>query len=405
MIGTLSMLLIAVDRQILPTVLPAIMEEFHMNSVQAGLLNSLNFVGTFAGAALVGFIADRIGTGHRRVWTWSASCIVTMLSGLATFFTKGVFGLQFWRVIMGVGTGAMEPISAALVSDFWQKENRGFALGVNQTGMPFGQFVGPILLSAVLAYGTWRDAFLWIPLIGVVMMLIQLSIGTAANERRVYHWIDEKHLTRPVANRNQTTHKQVLSNAIQSLKNRNVVLTILIDFLFLWTEQGIVTFLTYRLTSELGLSLSLAALISGASGITGWMGQIVWGTISDHYGRKFSLTILTAGTALSALGCIFINSATTGWIILIIWGIFRNSPYSVINSLIIDSTPETAASSLGLLVGIGFGLSGALVAPVVGYIIQTFGWTWNYIALAISSALVFIPLYFIKETAGRHVSD
>ncbi|MDV2888292.1 hypothetical protein RYX45_24325, partial [Alkalihalophilus pseudofirmus] len=82
-------------------------------------------------------------------------------------------------------------------------------------------------------------------------------------------------------------------------------------FLFLWTEMGIATFITLRFTTELHLSLTEAAIISGASGITGWIGQIVWGTVSDHFGRKFSLTILTVGSSLSALACIFINSATT----------------------------------------------------------------------------------------------
>lgn len=400
-VSTLAMLLISTDRQILPTVLPAIMKEFHFNSVQGGFLISLNFIGSFIGAALVGIIADSIGTGHKRVWSWATSCIITVISGIATFFSKGVFSLQFWRVVMGLGTGSMEPVNVTLVSDFWQKENRGFALGVNQTGMPLGQFIGPVLLSAILAVGTWRSAFLWIPFIGFVIMLIQLFIGTKKNEKKVYNWIENNQLSLPIERESSNkAEKNILKNALNSLKNRNVILAIVINFLFLWTEMGIATFITLRFTTELHLSLTEAAIISGASGITGWIGQIVWGTVSDHFGRKFSLTILTVGSSLSALACIFINSATTAWVVLIIWGIFRNSPYSVINSLTIDSTPKSAASSLGLLVGIGLGLSGALVSPVAGYIIQHFGWTWNYIVLALSCLLVFIPMHFVKETAG-----
>lgn len=406
MIGMLSMLLVSIDRQILPTVLPAIMKEFHMNSAQAGLITSLNFVGTFIGAGIVGLIADNIGRGHKRVLTWSISCILATISGLATFFTTSLFSLKFWRVAMGLGTGAMEPSDVALVSDFWQKEDRGFALGVNHTGNPIGQFVGPVLLAFVLSFGTWRDTFLWIPMLGIIMILFQAFVGTGKNEVRVRNWIEKEELTLPyVEEENKKVEgKSIFTNAINSLKNKNIILAIVMDFLFLWTEMGISTFLTLRLTNHLGISLAVAAVISGASGITGWIGQIVWGTVSDHIGRKFSLSIITLGFAISALGCIFINSVLIGWVVLVLWGVFRNSPYSVINSLTVDSTPETAASSLGLLVGIGYGLSGALVSPVVGWIIDNYGWTWNYIFLACSCLLVFIPLFFVKETAGKFAS-
>lgn len=402
--GTLSMLLISIDRQILPTVLPSIMKEFHLNSTMGGFITSLNFIGTFLGAAIIGIVADNIGRGYKRIFSWAGSCILAIISGIATFLTHSLFSLEFWRVIMGVSTGAMEPANVALVSDYWQKENRGFALGVNQTGMPLGQFVGPAVLALILAYGTWRDAFLWIPAIGILAIIIQLLIGNKKNESKMRKWIREHSLTEPYNTkevRQSVSLKQSWVDIKASIKNKNVVLATIIDFLFLWTEMGVASFLTLRFTKDVGLSISIAALVSGASGLTGWLGQIIWGTFSDAVGRKMSLFVITIGSTLSVLGCIFIHSLAMGWTVLIIWGIFRNSPYAVINSIAIDSAPKEAGSSLGLLIGIGFGLSGALVAPVVGWIIGAYGWTANYIFLAVSCLLVLIPLYFIDETAGK----
>ncbi len=37
---------------------------------------------------------------------------------------------------MGVGTGGMEPVNVAMVGEWWQRENRGFAVGVHHTGFP-----------------------------------------------------------------------------------------------------------------------------------------------------------------------------------------------------------------------------------------------------------------------------
>jgi len=403
LVTTLAMLLCSIDRQILPTVLPDIMKDYKLNSVEAGFLNSLNFVGSFIGAILVGVLADSLGGGYRRAWSWMGTCIITAVAGIATFFSRGIGGLQFWRFIMGFGTGAMEPVNVALVSDFWHKENRGFAIGTHHTGLPIGQFVGPVLIGAILAVGTWRTTFLWIPIIGIIIMLLQVFVGTKKNEQRVYNWINQRNLTLP-RDTNITVTKNPFKNAFEAIKNRNVMLGMSINFLFLWTEMGAATFLTLQLTSNVGLSLAHAAVISGASGITGWIGQIVWGTVSDHLGRKFSLSILAVGSAVSVLGCIFIHSATFAWVILIIWGIFRNSPYPVVFSLAVDSSKKSAGAGLGILIGVSLGLSGALVTPVAGYFIEHFGWTWNYIMLSAFSFLALIPIYLIRETAGEKAS-
>ncbi|MEZ0119165.1 UNVERIFIED_ORG: MFS family permease [Heyndrickxia coagulans] len=400
LVTTLAMLLCSIDRQILPTVLPAIMKDFNLNSVEAGFLNSLNFVGSFIGAILVGVLADSLGGGHRRAWSWMGTCIITAVAGIATFFSKGIASLQLWRFIMGFGTGSMEPVNVALVSDFWHKENRGFAIGTHHTGLPIGQFVGPVLIGAILAVGTWKSTFLWIPILGIFIMLIQVFVGTRRNEQRVYKWIKERNLTLP-RDVNAEVTKNPFKNAFEAIKNRNVMLGMTINFLFLWTEMGTATFLTLQLTDSVGISLAKAAVISGASGITGWIGQIVWGTVSDHLGRKFSLSILAIGSAFSVLGCIFIHSVTFAWIILIVWGIFRNSPYPVVFSLAVDSSPKSAGAGLGILIGVSLGLSGALVTTVAGYFIDHFGWTWNYIMLSAVSILALIPIYLIRETAGQ----
>ncbi|MCL6633760.1 MAG: hypothetical protein K6T63_14155 [Alicyclobacillus herbarius] len=44
-------------------------------------------------------------------------------------------------------------------------------------------------------------------------------------------------------------------------------------------------------------------------------------------------------------------------------------------------------------------------ASVAGFFIQHFGWTWGYIMLAFACALTFVPMFFLKETAGRQVAQ
>jgi Sugar phosphate permease len=404
LVTTLAILMCSVDRIILPTLMPAIMEEFHLDKVQAGFLNSLSFVGTLVGALVLGFLSDYIGAGYKRAYSWVIAVCIEIAAGIATAFCATLGGLQALRVAMGFGSGGSEPINVALIGEWWQKENRGFAIGAHHTGFPFGQFLGPVMIGAILAIGTttWREVFLFLPLIGVPIIIAQLYLATKKKQTLVYDWIEENGMTPPSVDFVNATQKptlvQSLNSGLQCLKNKNCLLAIIVFFAFIWAETAIATFLTVQLTEEVKLDLATAAVISGASGITGWIGQIFWGGFSDKKGRKFCLQIIVVGWILAALACMFINSQATGWIILISWGIFRNSPFPVVYAFLVDSAPQAAASGMGLMIGIALGLSGFLAAPIAGWVIGEFGFTVHYISVAVILALAAIPMAMMKET-------
>ncbi|WP_446924548.1 MFS transporter, partial [Klebsiella pneumoniae] len=127
--------------------------------------------------------------------------------------------------------------------------------------------------------------------------------------------IKDNNLTVPIEDHLQSRPsnlRQTLKESFSCLKNRNCLLAIALIFGFTWAEMGIANFLTLQLTREVGLDLSTAAIISGASGITGWIGQILWGGYSDIKGRRISLCVIILGWILAAALCMFITSATVG---------------------------------------------------------------------------------------------
>jgi MFS family permease len=400
-VTTGAILITSVDRVILPTVLPAILKEFHLSDSQGGFLISLSFAGTALGGLILGAFGDSLGRGPRRAWAWCVSVLVTVVGAVATAFSRTVGQLQVLRIVMGLGTGSMEPVNVAMVGEWWQKEDRGFAVGAHHTGFPIGQFFGPLLIGAILAVGTWRTAFLFIPLIAIPIMVIQLVLAKKRNLERVNGWIRERGMTTSVDENEIEGQrwKNPLGEIKLALSYRNVKLAVLVNFLLLFAEFGIASFLTLQLTRQAGLSLAAASVVSGASGITGWIGQVVWGTVSDHKGRKFSLGILSVGLALSALAMIFINSATLGWIILLGWGVFRNSPYPVLYSSVVDTVSEAASTGMGLMIGVGLGISGTVVGTVSGYVIQHYGFTWNYVMVALVYLSTLVPVALMRETA------
>ncbi|PZG13210.1 MFS transporter, partial [Nonomuraea aridisoli] len=264
-----AILMTAVDGGILPAVLPAIQEEYELSSTQAGLVNSVFFGGLIVGALLFGWISDRIGTGYRRTWTWNVAMLLAILGGALTFGLAGSFAaFLLLRIPMGISRGGSEPVNVALVSEWWPKEHRGFAVGVHHTGFPLGQFLTGALIAAVLGFAGWREAFLLIPLLGIPIIVAQAIIGTRRNQAKVYDWIDRNGLTRPLPELSTRLPGGMLAPVKQALSNANVRWSVVLIFLFLWAEAGAVTFLAVQLTQE-GMSFGEAAFLSGVSGLTG----------------------------------------------------------------------------------------------------------------------------------------
>lgn len=402
LVTTLAILMTSIDGGILPAVLPQISAEFGLNAKQGGLINSVFFAALVVGGIVFGIVADRVGTGYRRTWTWNVAMLLAILGGILTFgATTGFLLLLVWRVPMGLSRGGSEPVNVALVSEWWPKEHRGFALGVHHTGFPIGQFATGALIALILTTAGWREAFLLIPLLGIIIIVLQAFVGTKKNQQKVYDWIDANHLTRPLPELSTRLSGGVMAPIREALKSRNVRWAVVLVFLFLWGEAGAVTFLTTQFVDQ-GMSPGQAALIAGASGLTGWIGQVVWGTVSDHVGRKFSIAFLIIGWSLSLLGMIFIAGPTSAWIVLLFWGLFRNAPFPVVYALLIDSVPQAAGTAMGIMIGLALGLSGVFASLVAGAIIDSFGFTTHYIVLAAIVALALIPLSRIKETVAAH---
>ena len=392
----------SIDRIILPTVLPGILDDFDLNATEGGFLVSLSFIGTTIGAVILGTLGDSFGKGPRRAWTWAVTVAVVVASAIGTAFSRTLGQLQVLRVFMGIGTGSMEPVNVTMVGEWWQKEDRGFAVGAHHTGFPIGQFIGPLLIGAIVATATWREAFLFIPLIAIPIVILQIIFARRRNLERVNAWIEEHRMTPSL--REEEIEAKRWENPFGRFKealfsDRNVALGVVTNFLFLWTETGVISFLTYQLTRDVGLSLSAAFVISGASGLTGWIGQVGWGTVSDHKGRKYSLYILAIGGAIALFAMIFITSSALAWIILIGWGLVRNSPYPVLYAAVIDTVPDAASSGLGLMIGLGLGASGILAPTVQGYLVDNFGFTVHYLVLGAICLLTLIPISLLRQRA------
>src|SRR5919202_2587549 len=119
----------SIDRIILPTVLPGILDDFSLNATEGGFLVSLSFIGTTIGAIILGTLGDSFGKGPRRAWMWAVTVTVVVIAAVGTAISNTLNQLRALHILMGIGTGSMEPVKVTMVGEWWQKEDRGFAVG------------------------------------------------------------------------------------------------------------------------------------------------------------------------------------------------------------------------------------------------------------------------------------
>ena len=128
---------------------------------------------------------------------------------------------------------------------------------------------------------------------------------------------------------------------------------------------------------------------------------MLWGTVSDHLGRKRVLLILGLGWILCVIPLLFVTTAWQTWLALLVWGLFRNAPFPVLYSVVLDSAPRQAGSAMGLIIGLTTGLGGAITSAVTGVVLQHFGWGWTFASLIAGVVMAVVAILTLEETVVR----
>ncbi len=165
-ITTLGMLMATIDSSIVLIALPAIFRGIHLDP----LLPSNTF---FLLWMILGFLVvtsvlvvslGRLGDIYGRVRMYNLGfAVFTFFSLLLSITwltgTAGGIWLIVMRIFQGVGAAMLMANSAAILTDAFPPDRRGFALGINQAAAISGSFIG-LLLGGLLAPINWRLIFL-----------------------------------------------------------------------------------------------------------------------------------------------------------------------------------------------------------------------------------------------------
>lgn len=152
-------------------VMPTIGALYHVNDFQVSLLITLFSIPAALVIPFAGILADRIG----RKKVIATGLIIYgfggILSAIFALWAKDSFMLLLAsRIVQGIGAAGTAPIAMVLVSDLYQEEARGKALGIIESANAVGKVLSPIL-GALLAMITWYAMFWAFPLLTIPLTL------------------------------------------------------------------------------------------------------------------------------------------------------------------------------------------------------------------------------------------
>src|SRR5215831_288416 len=158
------------DRSILNAVRTPLAKEFGIGYGDSGRTVTAFMIGYFVTSPFFGYLGDRFP----RKWLIAFGIFVWSLGTLLTGFAAGFGLLLLFRVLVGLGEASYATISPSLISDAFSPAKRNNALTIFYVAIPVGSALGYLLGGEISERWSWRHAFIWAGIPGLVLAVILL---------------------------------------------------------------------------------------------------------------------------------------------------------------------------------------------------------------------------------------
>jgi AAHS family 3-hydroxyphenylpropionic acid transporter len=293
------------DIQAMGVAAPRLAPEFGFDARDMGWLFSINNIGMVLGAALGGWLADRVG--RKPVFLGA----VTMFGvfTLCVAITHNFETLFAARLLAGLGFGAALPNMMAIATELSSRERRASTASLIFCGLPIGGGTVALLTQVLPAGLDWRVLF-------IVGGLLPALLVPAL------YWLLPETLTS--AERQAPKDRAPIFKAL--FGEGRTVPTLLLWLAFLPTLLILYLILNWlpTLVVAKGLDRSVAPQASLAFNFASVAGALLLGRLVDRFGPRWPLSLAYAGliVALMALGAsidhamILILSGVAGFFLL-----------------------------------------------------------------------------------------
>jgi MFS family permease len=388
-------LILFVDRVNISTAAPLISADLKLGNTELGLVFSA-FAFPYAIFQLLGgWIGDRLGA-----WLVLTACLVIVgVSTVATAAAGGLASLVAIRLAVGFGEGAAFPTATRAMASWTPASNWGFAQGLVHSAARIGNAVTPPLVTALLAFGSWRVSFV---ILGFASLLWPV----------IWMWFfrddpsDHPAITAAALATLPSHAKDAGSRAVPWLRlARRMLPVTIVDFCYGWTLWLFLSWIPSFFFQNYRLNLQSSALFSAGVFLAGVLGDALGGLASDALLRKTGSLVAArryviiagfVGAFVFLLPVVLIHELNVAAICLSLAFFFLELIVGPIWSIPMDIAPRYAGSASGMM-NFGFGIAGIVSPFSFGYLVdRTGGWVFPFVA-----SLVLLPIGAVLATRLR----
>lgn len=394
------------DLVVYGTVVPVLIKDWNISTVQAGALGSYALFGMMLGALFFGPLADKIGRKKVILICLALFGFFTMMVGFAQGPTQ--FGL--YRFIAGLGLGGVMPNLISMITEYSPRAIRSTLVTIMFSGMQVGAMVAAGLGIVVIPHFGWRMMF-WIggfPLLLIPLFLIfmpeSMNVYVAKNQdERIQKWL--KKLSpgyKPVEGEKYSVGAaKAAGMPVVSLfkddRARSTSMFWITMFMSLLMTYALQTWLP-QLMQNAGYSMGSSLFFMVILNVGAIIGAVIGGLLSDRFnGRKviivFYIIAFISICLLSFKPSTFILS-----ILVTIAGATTMGTQITANAYVSQYYPNNVRST-GIGWALGIGRLGGIVGPMMVGSLLAMNLTLqqNFIAVAIPGILAAFAMMVVQE--------
>jgi FSR family fosmidomycin resistance protein-like MFS transporter len=366
-LAVISHTVVDASLNILPVILPLLVDRFHLSYSQVGVAAALSNISSSMMQPAFGWVSDRWST---RWLMWVGIAWTTILMGCVGL-VPNYLALLLVIFLTGMGTAAFHPIASMAVAHA-SGPQRGLGMSFFSAGGNVGFAVGPVMAAWLVArFGLEGTAAVMAP--GLFMAAV------------VYAWRET------FAARSPAPGSAVSAPDSPIPWGRLSTLCGVIT-LRSWGYSGLITFIPLLL-HEQGVSLQGAGWLLFVFLSFGALGGLLGGHLSDRLGRHVIIaTSLLMFPVLMAMGLAL--PGPLQWVFLAVAGATLLASFSVTVVFAQELLPRRLGLASGLTLGLAFGAGGVGVG-LSGLLADTLGLrtsVWILLALPGLAGLLALAL-------------
>lgn len=344
---------------VLPPLLPEIIDDLEITAARAGFALTVLTVLSAAGRYPGGRLADQLSRKTVLAFCLLAWTVGFLVLSVATNYPLFLLGVA----LVGIGLGAYVPAAFALLSDLFDRK-QGRAFGINNAAFNLGGILASGLAIAVLAFGSWRFAFL--PVVGILLGLFAL----------LHLWSEEPY----------TLHRvdfEFSATAGRILFEPQIRLILLVAALFAFVWNGSISFLPTFLEVERGFSPRIANAAFASVFLTGVVATPLSGAVGDRFGPIRTILVMVC-FAIVGLGAVVTAPSVIGVFVgVVTFAVGLTGFWPVMTSYVMGQFPDgSKAGDYGVVGTVYLGV-GSVGPTYVGTVSEVLHFTGAYVTLVV----------------------